>query len=138
MHIVHDNPAPDFAALLQPAVHHQSAEAVLNDPDLEPYEKRAILSSWASDLYAVESCPWLRDVPGVQKTLRLSDILEALRALDEDDEPPPRGGAAMRIASVRLLRTLAATPRFANRVRRRVGAQPRGTASIPDEGARQE
>jgi hypothetical protein len=91
------NSAPDFAALLQPAVHHQNAEAVLNDPDLERSEKRAILSSWASDLFAVESCPWLRDVPGVKDTLRLSDILAALRALDDDD-PPPRGGAAMRLA----------------------------------------
>jgi len=82
--------------------------AVLDDPDLEPFEKRAILSSWASDLYAVESCPLLRDVPGVKKALHLSDILEALQALDADDDPPPRGGAAMRLAGVRLPRTLAA------------------------------
>jgi ATP-dependent DNA ligase len=32
--------------LLQNALRHQSAEAVLNDPDLETIEKRAILSSW--------------------------------------------------------------------------------------------
>ena len=52
MNTLQDKSTPDFAALLQPAVHHQSAEAVLNDPDLETIEKRAILSSWASDLYA--------------------------------------------------------------------------------------
>jgi hypothetical protein len=97
MHTLQDKTAPDFAALLQPAVHHQSAEAVLNDPDLEAGEKRAILSSWASDLYAVESCPWLRDVPGVKRALRLSDILAALRTLDDDEPPPPRG-ATMRLA----------------------------------------
>jgi hypothetical protein len=105
MHTIYKDPVPDFAALLQPAVHHQSAEAVLNDPDLEPSEKRAILSSWASDLYAL--CPWLRDVPGIKRTLRLADILAALRALDDDD-PPPRGGAAMRLA--RRQRVRAATP----------------------------
>lgn len=86
---------PDFASLLQPALHHQTPGAVLDDPDLEPFEKRAILSSWASDLYAVEDCPWLRDVPGVRGHLRLSDILEALRALDDEGEPPP-GGASQR------------------------------------------
>jgi hypothetical protein len=62
-----------------------------------------ILSSWASDFYAVESCPWLREVPGVGKTLRLSDILAALRALDDDDEPPP-GGATIRLAGSRHAR----------------------------------
>jgi hypothetical protein len=107
MQVIQNN-KPDFASLLQPALHHQSPSAVLNDPDLEPFEKRAILSSWASDLYAVESCPWLREVPGVKKALRLSDILQALRALDDDDDPPPRGGAAMRLAGVRWSRTLAA------------------------------
>jgi hypothetical protein len=93
---VFENNKPDFASLLQPALHHQSPSAVLDDTDLEPFEKRAILSSWASDLYAVESYPWLRDVPGVQGMLRLSDILAALRTLDDEDDPPPRGGASRR------------------------------------------
>lgn len=94
MHDIQSN-KPDFASLLQPALQHQSPRAVLNDPDLEPFEKRAILSSWASDLYAVESCPWIRGIPGVRGPLRLSDILEALRALNNEDEPPP-GGASQR------------------------------------------
>ena len=88
MQVIQNN-KPDFTSLLQPALHHQSPSAVLNDPDLEPFEKRAILSSWASDLYAVESRPWLREIPGVRGQLRLSDILEALRALDGEDEPAP-------------------------------------------------
>lgn len=105
MHIIQDNTGRDLASLLQPAVYHQTPEAVLNDPDLATYEKRVILSSWASDLYAVESCPWLRDVPGVKTTLRLSDIFAALRALDDDDdEPPPSGGVPMRTAGSRLER----------------------------------
>jgi hypothetical protein len=101
MKIVHNNTRTDLVSLLQPAAHHQTPAAVMNDPDLASYEKRVILSSWASDLYAVESCPWLRDVPGVKTTLRLSEILAALRALDDDDEPPPPGGVPMRIAGSR-------------------------------------
>lgn len=110
MRVIDGSKTADFASLLQPMQHHRSLAAVLNDPDLEAYEKRAILSSWASDLHAVESCPWLREVPGCDGTLRLSDILAALRALDQDDDPPPRGGAAMRVAGVRLPLTLAASP----------------------------
>jgi hypothetical protein len=101
MQAFENNAARDFASLLQPAIHHQSAADVLNDPDLEVFEKRIILSSWASDLYAVESLPWLREVPGVSNRLRLSDILAALRSLDDDDEPPRPGGATMRIAGSR-------------------------------------
>lgn len=101
MQVVRDNTRTDLVSLLQPAVRHQTPMAVLNDPDLATYEKRVILSSWASDLYAVESCPWMRDVPGVKRTLRLSDILAALRALDDDDEPTPPGGVSMRIAGSR-------------------------------------
>ena len=81
----------------KPDFRYQAPSDVVNDRTLDTFQKRAILSSWASDLFAVESCPWLREVPGVKQTLRLSDILAALRALDHDD-PPPRGGVAMRIA----------------------------------------
>ena len=38
-------------------------------------EKRIILSSWASDMFAVESCPALREIPGMGRTIRLADIL---------------------------------------------------------------
>jgi hypothetical protein len=73
---------------------YQTPRDVLNDRTLETFQKRAILSSWASDLFAVDSCPWLRAVPGVAATLRLSDILAALRALDDDDDDPPPGRGA--------------------------------------------
>ena len=89
MHVIRGNSAPDFTSLLQPAVHHQTPSAVLNDPELAAFEKRVILSSWVSDLYAVESLPGLRKVPGVHNTLRVADILAALRALDDD--APPEG-----------------------------------------------
>jgi hypothetical protein len=79
--------APELA-LFHPAAHYHSPDEVLGDPRLSDAEKRIILSSWASDMFAVESCPGLRDVPGMGHALRLADILAALRRLDGDDEPP--------------------------------------------------
>ena len=74
--------------LFHPAAHYDSPDEVVDDPQLCDAEKRIILSSWASDMFAVESCPGLRDIPGMGHTLRLADILAALRQLDGDDEPP--------------------------------------------------
>ena len=73
---------------------YRSIEAVLGDASLDALQKRAILSSWASDLFAVESCPWLREVPGLEAPIPVADIFAALRELDGD--PPPRGGASVR------------------------------------------
>jgi hypothetical protein len=75
-------------ALFHPTAHYQSPDEILSDPQLSDAEKRIILSSWASDMFAVESCPGLRDIPGMGHALRLADILAALRQLDGDDEPP--------------------------------------------------
>jgi hypothetical protein len=47
-------------------------------------------------MYAVESSPTLRMIPGHATPLRLSEILSALSDLDDDD-PPPRGGAAKKM-----------------------------------------
>ena len=82
-----------------PASHYNSLGAVLSDTRLSAAEKRVILSSWASDMYAVDSNPSLREVPGMDHRLRLSDILGALRQLDDETDPPPRGGAVVRIPS---------------------------------------
>jgi hypothetical protein len=80
-----------------PAAHYASPEDVLNDHELSGPEKRIILSSWASDMFAVESCPALREIPGMGHAIRLADILAALRRLDGDDDPPPPGGVPMRL-----------------------------------------
>jgi hypothetical protein len=82
----------------------QCIEAVLNDENLDTQQKRAILSSWASDLWTVESCPWLREVPGIKGPLRVSDIFAALRSLD--DRPPPPGGASIRAFPPRTTRDI--------------------------------
>ncbi len=99
----------DVHPLFHPAAHYDSPADVLNDGSLSLDEKRVILSSWASDMYAVESCPGLREIPGMGKTVRLSDILAALRQLDSDDDPPRGGGVPMRLrrpwaASLRRVR----------------------------------
>jgi len=86
--------------LFHPVVHYGSPADVLNAKELSTQEKRIILSSWASDMYAVESCPALREIPGMSHTVRLADILAALRGLDgdnDDDDPPRGGGVPMRV-----------------------------------------
>jgi len=54
---------------------------------LDDREKRAILDSLASDLFAVGSRPHLRQPPGFLRPIRYQDMLNALRSLAEDDEP---------------------------------------------------
>lgn len=80
-----------------PVSHYRSPHDVLIDVELSTDEKRMILSSWASDMYVVESHPALREVPGIPRKLRLDDILAALKQLDGEDDPPPSGGLAMRL-----------------------------------------
>ena len=92
-----DQTAHNAGSSYHPVCHYDSPEDVLNDARLSIDEKRVILSSWASDMYVVESQPALRDVPGIPYPLRLDDILAALKRLDEDSDPPPRGGVAMRL-----------------------------------------
>ena len=86
----------DLDHVLNPAAVFNHPRDVLNDPDLSKQEKRAILSSWASDACAVDSMPGLRQRPGGAAPVSLDDIVDALRSLDDD--PPPRpGGLAMRL-----------------------------------------
>ena len=85
----------DLDQVLNPAAVFNHPRDVLNDPGLSRQEKRAILSSWASDACAVDSMPGLRQRPGGAVPVSFDDIVDALRSLDDD--PPPRpGGFAMR------------------------------------------
>jgi len=87
----------DLNPLFHPAAHYASPDDVLNNETLSASEKRVILSSWASDMYAVESCPALREIPDRGHAIRLAEILSALRRLDgENDDPLRPGGATMR------------------------------------------
>jgi hypothetical protein len=89
--------ANNVEPFFHPVSHYGSPDDVLDDAKLSTEEKRLILSSWASDMYAVESHPALREVPGIPRRLRLDDILAALKQLDDETDPPPRGGLAMRL-----------------------------------------
>lgn len=68
--------------LLSPARHFRHPDDVLKDGTLDLDEKRAILSSWASDACAVESMPALRRPPGTRKPIPFDVIMDALRRLD--------------------------------------------------------
>jgi len=71
----------DIDALLHPARAFSDPSDVVSDPDLTLNEKRAILSSWASDACAVEAAPELR-VNLAGNIVRWDDIMDALRELD--------------------------------------------------------
>ena len=76
--------------LLSPARHFKHPDDVLSDATLELQEKRAILSSWASDACAVESMPALRQPPGAARPVSFDEIMDALHRLDAI-APPPSG-----------------------------------------------
>lgn len=71
--------------ILRPAVGFQHPRDVLKDPLLSPDDKRAVLSSWASDACAVEDQPTLRRMVGSEAPVPLADVLAALGRLDGPD-----------------------------------------------------
>ena len=80
---------PDLESLLHPGSAFDHPRDVVNDPDLTLGEKRAILSSWASDACAVESQPAMRLPPEAkQQPVDFDEIVDALRSLDTG--PPPK------------------------------------------------
>jgi hypothetical protein len=58
---------------------------VVDEPTLGPAEKRAVLSSWASDASAVRDEPELRWLLGTPGPVRLDDIRKALLQLDNQE-----------------------------------------------------
>ncbi len=77
----------DLNELLHPADAFEHPSEILGDPELTLNEKRAILSSWASDACALEAAPELREIPR-GKVVRFDEIMDALRSLDSDDRQP--------------------------------------------------
>jgi hypothetical protein len=75
--------------LLSPASHFNHPNDVLKDETLDLSEKRAILSSWASDACAVEALPALRQPPGAKQPVSFDQIMEALCRLDDTGRPEP-------------------------------------------------
>jgi hypothetical protein len=76
--------ACDLDTLLHPAQAFEHPSEVVNDHDLTLNEKRAILASWASDACAIEAVPTLRCLPGAKRPVHFDDVMDALRALDEE------------------------------------------------------
>ena len=77
----------DLNELLHPADAFEHPSEVVHDPDLTLNEKRAILSSWASDACALEAAPEFRELPRGRAVL-FDDIMDALRSLDTSDGQP--------------------------------------------------
>ena len=69
----------DLNQLLHPAKAFAAPMDVVKDPDLTANEKRAILSSWASDACAVS--PELR-APPTGPVVQFDEIMDALKTLD--------------------------------------------------------
>ncbi|MBY4593239.1 MULTISPECIES: hypothetical protein [Rhizobium] len=55
---------------------------VVREPSLSVDDKRTILAAWASDYYAVESKPALRQVPGTLEPVSIDEVQSALKELD--------------------------------------------------------
>ncbi len=66
---------PEVGRLLQPTRFFRHPRDVVRDATLTIAEKRAILSSWASDACAIESVPALRQMPwiGLGRPVRRCD-----------------------------------------------------------------
>ncbi len=67
---------------LRPAVGFSHPRDVLKDPFLDDAEKRAVLSSWASDASSVREQPSLRWLLGTPEPVALCEIREVLDNLD--------------------------------------------------------
>ncbi|MBB3565857.1 hypothetical protein FHX06_007231 [Rhizobium sp. BK512] len=78
--------AISVAHLLHPATPFNHPSDVLHNEHISKGEKRAILASWASDIFSVESIPALRLYPGTNKAVSYDDIIDALKILDKDGE----------------------------------------------------
>lgn len=73
-----------LARQLRPAVGFLHPRDVLKDPDLSTADKRAILSSWASDASAVQDQPSLRWLLGTPEPVPFADVRDALMRLDAE------------------------------------------------------
>jgi hypothetical protein len=94
----HDN-VYDINYLLHPGTVFAHPRDVVSHTTLTLAEKRAILASWASDASAIASCPALRGPEGLKALVDIDEIIEALRALDENGPRHPPGGKSMRLRS---------------------------------------
>lgn len=55
---------------------------VVRAPSLSIDDKRTILAAWASDFYAVDSKPALRQMPGTLEPVSIDEVQSGLKELD--------------------------------------------------------
>ncbi|MBO9100892.1 MULTISPECIES: hypothetical protein [Rhizobium] len=55
---------------------------VVRAPTLSVDDKRAILAAWASDFYAIDSKPGLRQLPGTPEPIAIDEVQSGLEELD--------------------------------------------------------
>jgi hypothetical protein len=73
--------------LLHPGRFYDRPSDVAADALLTIEERRAILSSWASDACAVHSTPALRQAPFAAEPVTFDEIMDALLSLDRQGQP---------------------------------------------------
>jgi len=76
---------------LRPAVGFEHPTDVLKDPMLDLSDKRAVLSSWASDASAVQDEPSLRWLLGTPSPVPFSEVMDAIVRLDRIEPSAMRG-----------------------------------------------
>jgi hypothetical protein len=84
---------PEVDQLLHPSRFYARPADVVADLFLTVDERRAILSSWASDACAVESNPALRQPPDARAPVTFDEIMDALVRLDQLKRSPLRPGS---------------------------------------------
>jgi hypothetical protein len=69
-------------AVLMRGIPLQRPSDVVKAPSLSIDDKRTILAAWASDFYAVDSKPALRQLPGTPEPVSIDEVQSALIELD--------------------------------------------------------
>lgn len=82
LHRVADQAAVMGPVVLVPSLRLCRPIDVVGAPSLSVDDRRTILAAWASDLYAVDSQPSLRHLPGTPSPVSIDEVQAALRELD--------------------------------------------------------
>lgn len=77
---------------VRPAIGFTHPDDVVKDPDLPPDEKRAILTSWASDASSVRDQPTMRWLLGTPDPVPYAAVRHALLRLEQLCPPEPPDG----------------------------------------------
>jgi hypothetical protein len=116
----------DACDLFAPIPGVRASFGVIKHPDLTLNEKRAILASWASDACAIEAVPTLRCLPGGKRPVHFDEVMDALRALDEEARRTRRATGNHRVLGRRPLDGKKHLPKSKSPIAHSGSANPRG------------